>query len=675
MALKKRFLILITCFSIVFAHSLYSNPPETGNSNDAKGKLEKYIEGLKELAKTNKEEEFDDIIRKLQGMEEVVVNRSASLWKGTSENPPDGYGVVTGEYIGKIIINNLDKPQKLRHIGNYILILSKKLLDKNFVTASRKLFNRIVKELKDSNRGIERMKLCGLTDSDLNQIKINRKAHVLSGFEKLGGSLQRFPNQKTQNEGGDNAPQGGKTEIQKSLRKLQEELSEIKNNYLNRKENIFTINLELFISILCALVFFSILLGLLALFLKSKTKVKLSHMTILKQRVNILWGKNTDDEKKEETQGRDLNEIPNKKPNGDKAVDIEKGLELLVEEMINLADLVGKRLPQKPEGDLSQYDERIKKVENDFKYLDETYRTEIESRIATVEKGLKEKETAVDLVMQTKNVLNNLSDILPHFKPLKPGEKQNMLSENQILEKMVDIEQDNLKKIFKRILPREEKSEMYRLKAEIEEKNDFFRLCDELEKQMNFNNKLSSYYGKMLKPLQNYKYKIGEILDTTRLIPTKDGKEDDKKDALKPRGPGKDINEIRQKISFLSFLEHVNEIPDLLNFKLEDWIQKEFLGFADQFLRVYQKDEYSNVLSPEMEDARTTVFNILSFFDIEPIPIVLGQTDFDSQIHSGQDKISERSMIDGAIAEVIKNGFKKKDGEVIIRPEVVVNRV
>jgi GrpE len=649
MVLTKRFLILTTCILIIFVSNLNSQP---SNQEGKKIPLKQYLEKLKKLATTdaNDKQKFIDIIKNTTGLDDY-----GTEW--------GSYGTLAGEYIGEITINNLDEPQNLRDIGGYVKILTGILLKKDYVTVAKNLFNKFATNL-DTDNAIKKLKVCGIIKSDLNPIAQSekRKSVVSLKINKLCGNLQKFPI-KTKSAV---VVQNGSNDWNTTVEKLREVFVEKNKNYLERDTHFVIKHLELLITILFALFLFSILLGLVALFLKSKTKVKRPGIDMMQSRIDKLRnGKTLEEVKKEEERLARKEESSSFQGTGKKEedVDIQKGFEILLDGIILFGTSIeGRLLPKDSEVDLDEINDRILKLQKSVSSLDETIKSEMEADMAVVAQELKLKIS--------EETLKKIGKFFEGIQPIHLGAVPAGLSSNQIENKLVEAERGILKRIWDTIPSPDEREELKKLGTEIYEKEEFFRHCVQLESQININEKLSRYYRNIFEPLRNYKKKIIEILHTEQMVAV-ENKEDKKSDTS---NRGNDIVEIKHKVSLLLLLQNTNEVPGLLAFKLDHWIKMEFLKFADQFLKIFQQDEYQEKLVPEMETVRSTILGILSCFDIEPYPIILGETDFDSQIHKSESSITEPSMRDKVISDVVRNGFRNMDGKVIVVPEVIVNR-
>jgi molecular chaperone GrpE (heat shock protein) len=136
----------------------------------------------------------------------------------------------------------------------------------------------------------------------------------------------------------------------------------------------------------------------------------------------------------------------------------------------------------------------------------------------------------------------------------------------------------------------------------------------------------------------------------------------------------KDLLRIRECSIFLFLLQNTDLFADKLNFRLEKWVQEQFLGFADLFLRTYQEAQL-NGGAADLETGRELVLRTLRVANLEPVEITLGKTPFDSSQHVGRSTASRLDLEDGTIASVVRNGFRQAtDGTVMRQPEVIVNR-
>jgi len=655
MVLTKRFLILATCVLIVLALSLNSQSPTPEKNKES---LKDYIGELGKLADSNNEDKFIKIIENHDRL-------------GNAVNVPSGWkendGINVGQYIGRIIINNLDQAKNLEKIGVYVHDLGNLLIGKGFFTVSRQLLKNTLKVLSEDNAFCARIKSVDGGSAATFELEIANKANQNLMKEKLKGLkgiLKEFGKLESRTVNTVNISEKILNELQKKVITLETKMSEKK--YLNREDHFFLNHLELFISILYALFLFSIMLGLLALFLKSKTKVKRLGIDNMQSRIDKLRdGKTLEEVKKEEERLARLESSNSSGGTGKKEekVDIQEGFEILIDGIIEFGTSIeGRLLPKESKINIYEINEKIQEIQKVVNNLDDTTKAVIETRMATVGQELK--------LTIFEGALKDIGDFFKKIQLVHTGGGQAALSSNQIEEKLVEAERGILRKIWDRIPSADERLELEKRKSEIDEKEDFFRYCVQLETQISFNDKLSSYYKDIFRPLRNYKKKIIEILDTEQMVAV-ENKEDKKSDTS---NRSNDIVEIKYKINFLLLLQNTNEVPGLLALKLENWTQMEFLKFADHCLRTYQQDEFQGKLSQEMKTVRTTILGILSCFDIEPYPIVLGETDFDNHIHKSESWISEPSMIDNVISDVVRNGFRKTDGKVIVVPEVIVNR-
>ncbi len=92
------------------------------------------------------------------------------------------------------------------------------------------------------------------------------------------------------------------------------------------------------------------------------------------------------------------------------------------------------------------------------------------------------------------------------------------------------------------------------------------------------------------------------------------------------------------------------------------------------FLIEYQKAARDGENRP-LEESYQILLDVLQKGDAEPIPIVLEETSFNSDIHIIRTITHNNSLPNGVIVRVSKNGFRENNGTIIQPPEVIVNRV
>jgi hypothetical protein len=641
MGIKKIIPIFIVLLFIFPVKALY---PQGGPGSTDVNTVKNYVDQLKALSEEYDESKFNEIIKAPQDFKGIIVKDNKELendWtgKGEDSNKLDkGYAADLGMYLAKIIKNNLDNPERIKLVGEYIKELSKALSRSDYVTAAWKVYNNICLELASTADGLPpAIKKLNKQFAQIKETVYQKKKEALNKLTELGEKLiEEIPifhllniNEKLKKEISDLKPNGktedtqqGKTEDKKEKAEDQQVIPGDKTtgkwlkNFIETRVAWFIIGLVIILFIAVSIFSFFFV------YIRRQLQVKIPHS------------------------------LDNNEPNGEKFRPINDEVLRLSTEIADLKKLKEKYIKPMTEKDAAGEEGEGSKI--DYDSFSKSIKDDIDTKIEDLKINLK--------LASYEKIGDQLSDILGQMKILtgKPEKSE------QFVETMANYERDVLKKIWmwKWQSSEKEKGELLRLAKEMEDKKVFFDQCYELGKQIGFNDELSSYYETILKPLLNYQHKLKEIDDSLKVI---------KKETSST--PLADLFEIKQKAHFLISLQNLNEVPELIKFKLENWFKEEFLDFADQFLRKYQSEEFHRALSEEMETAKDKILDILSFFDIEPIPIVLGQTAFDSQVHTGQSNVRDSSMIDGAIAEVIKNGFKEKQGKVRIRPEVIVNRL
>lgn len=136
----------------------------------------------------------------------------------------------------------------------------------------------------------------------------------------------------------------------------------------------------------------------------------------------------------------------------------------------------------------------------------------------------------------------------------------------------------------------------------------------------------------------------------------------------------RELFRLRDYSLHLFHLLNTEEGRRLREFDLRQWIRQQFREFADQFFREYWEGQFLG-RSPDLEDAKRLVEEILVQGGIEVIPTVPGRTRFDRSQHIGRSAESSQHHEDGVIVSVLRVGFRDaKKNQVIQQPEVVVNR-
>ena len=664
MGIKKIIPMLIVLLFIFSAKALYLQ--EDAESMDP-GPVGNYVGQFKDLSEKHDEGKFNEIFKAPQDFKNIIVKNNKALeddWTGGGKNSDKldmGYAADLGKYLAKIIKDNLDNPERIKLVGGYIEKLNETLLKNDYKTAAWKVYDNISGEFKNILKKLT--STTGLTqpmenlNKELAPIGYDKRGEASNKLtalaKKLIGECSIFPllndieKLKKQND-----------TLEGRIEKL--EKGEAVTSAWGWLKKIIKTQVAWFIIGLMVILFIAItIFSFFVLYIRRQLQVEIPSLLDSKEPgengppaystspSELIKGK-------VEHAADQIAPGPYKTKTKEhkKFWSINKGFSELAKEIAGLKKVEGSFLDVKSGGD--DVDKDKLRPEMDYEGLSDKIKENIDKKFDRLK---------IESFERLINIFYKHVDL--EVKELKSTmEKQETSLSGKFLKIMVGYEREILKEIWQWKPSDSERQQLFSLAREIDEKEEFFRQCIELRNQISFNKELSSYYETILQPMQNYEYNLSEFRDTPQML---------KKDVSS--NPIKDIFDIKQKVYFLIFLQHLNQVPELLKFSLEKWFKEEFLDFADQFLRRYQKDLFSGTLSEEMETANGKILDILSFFNIEPIHIVLGQTAFNSQVHMGQSNVCDSSMIDGAIAEVVKNGFRIKQGEILIKPEVFVNRL
>ena len=105
----------------------------------------------------------------------------------------------------------------------------------------------------------------------------------------------------------------------------------------------------------------------------------------------------------------------------------------------------------------------------------------------------------------------------------------------------------------------------------------------------------------------------------------------------------------------------------------ESWLSGDFVTLADAFLCHHQLAHLESRQEP-LEGAHELVLEALEAGRLEPIPIRLGETLFNSSEHEMHNTHSDLDKPNNSILRVVRNGFKNLDTGAVERPKVIVNR-
>ncbi len=136
----------------------------------------------------------------------------------------------------------------------------------------------------------------------------------------------------------------------------------------------------------------------------------------------------------------------------------------------------------------------------------------------------------------------------------------------------------------------------------------------------------------------------------------------------------KELQRIREFSGYLWAVQYSSEIVRRLDFHLEAWVRSKFREFADHFLCHHMQLQRDGG-GEELDAIREQVVEALRWGRIEPVEIELGKTPFDGALHDDFLTANKPECPDGVIVDVARCGFRDVDGELLTRPEVVVNRI
>ncbi|MCP4214800.1 MAG: hypothetical protein GY765_09085 [bacterium] len=193
--------------------------------------------------------------------------------------------------------------------------------------------------------------------------------------------------------------------------------------------------------------------------------------------------------------------------------------------------------------------------------------------------------------------------------------------------------------------------------------------CHRLGSLLKGNESLLTLHNRTFTPLRRYTETLEEFLEVCELLKESPVSPDDAADYSAK------IAAFRLKIDFLLSLRDGEVVHRLVSFRVRVWVSEEFLEFADRYLREYGRAVLAETLSENQKEVANLVNEILEYGDLRPVPILLGETYFDSNQHIGRSHTKESSMKNGTIAEVVKSGFETLAGETVQQPEVIVNRI
>jgi hypothetical protein len=146
--------------------------------------------------------------------------------------------------------------------------------------------------------------------------------------------------------------------------------------------------------------------------------------------------------------------------------------------------------------------------------------------------------------------------------------------------------------------------------------------------------------------------------------------------ALSPAGSERNWSDfhLRDFGTYLSMLADTEEGRQLQRFRLEEWVREKFRGFADSFYQELSRRQLAGD-DDGLKEAEQSVAKILSWGQLQVIPIRPGLDTFDSSKHLSRSSMSDPKFGNGVIVSVVRTGFKDlKTDKPLQAPEVIVNR-
>ncbi len=327
---------------------------------------------------------------------------------------------------------------------------------------------------------------------------------------------------------------------------------------------------------------------------------------------------------------------------------------------------------------LNELKEQIERISSTQEKINAGYQTLKEDHKAAIEGFSEDLERLSTQLMTLQNgnktIWASQRDLKSGFERLRLAIK-GLQATTQELQKVpsplaaqFETEQALLKKDWKRFLNTEK--EIGRLaqsvKAEGDHKVIFDELLRELPKAVESDPQLSQFFGSKLAPIHFINRQLKLIL----LAGARAEQEMPEENALMSKLLG-----LRDSAHLLATFRNTDKAgEELLRFKPTEWCNKKLPELADQFLCFYQEAQAKGQSAP-LDKALKVVIRALRIGELEPIDIVLGETDFNSEIHVGVSRDNQPKYPEGTIVGVVKNGFKNiRDARVVTQPEVIVNR-
>jgi hypothetical protein len=235
---------------------------------------------------------------------------------------------------------------------------------------------------------------------------------------------------------------------------------------------------------------------------------------------------------------------------------------------------------------------------------------------------------------------------------------------NSATTKLLDMERKSVESIRQEFQEYHSK-QICVLEKTAQPNREFLDMCYKLKESLTLYPDLDLSFRNILKQPQGYDTRVNKLLSYLKETITRTAQND----------AAKELMLLRKKQNFLLSHSEVEVLEELLKYDPEAWIRGKFLDFSDLLLKEYQKLEFDGGKENRLKEAIRTHDEILQKFGLAVIPITLGRTYFDPQLHVGRSSAHDNRMPNETIAAVIKNGFRQLDGVVLQQPEVIVNRI
>lgn len=644
MFFKKNMVLLLICFLILagFLESESTKPKSP----------ELFFENLKRLAEdkvgnSKYQLKFENTIGDTGRLHEIIVN---SQKKGDSSVEAQWIKKAPefGNYIGNIVIANLDKPDNVQKIAIFLLKLQKQFEEKNYVTAAFYIYNSIIDTIRQNEAFSKKINIAGLGIPSANV-----KRQALEEMANLSLKLSGY---------------SSSMKLEKARERYEKRISILEKNILE-----FDIEIRNKISQIPTkeerkVVTGAIILGaaavvlLLVLFFFLNLKAKKLRI-IVGAKGGFRKRRKAEDETAHSGAGKSSpyktsssrgGIFKKKEKNGDNKMDKRLNLGDKIDEIDKMFDTILN----------ANYIEQgeLKRMERDLK-------NEINDSSRGIEPILNNKAENI-----RKELLELIEEKLNLSRNLPVGKKSDAIGEkmdvflDKLFRKVVEIEREVLKGMWKGEMFEPLREQLGNLSQDLKDKR-FFDLCYALEDRLSFNEDFLSSYKNAIRTLRNYDNKLTKIINIPKII----GEDPDNR--IKGPTLEKDLKIIKSNIYFLISFQNTNIAYEILEFNIEGWVKEEFWEFADQFMRSYQRGVYEGKKTAQLDEVKDVIDRILTFVKLEIIRIELGKTVFDSKLHIGRSYTRESSMYDGTIADVVRNGYREINGVVIQQPEVIVNRL